>query len=191
MGKNFSCNNLGQRRSADLYETPYSLTQQFLLLEMPDNRRRYWVPGCGNGAILKILRAQGLKADGDDLAQGYNFLSDGQERQAIITNPPYSLALEFILHAKQVCPWFAFLLPLAYLHGKERYDRLYTDRAYPLESVSVFTRYPMLGQPLREDGCYRTGMMVYAWYVWNQDAALLSPPAIRWIDNHAFVLGSR
>ena len=33
VGKNFSCNNLGQRKASDFYETPYSLTRQFLEVE--------------------------------------------------------------------------------------------------------------------------------------------------------------
>lgn len=29
-GKNFSCNNTGKRKKSDFYETPYSITRQFL-----------------------------------------------------------------------------------------------------------------------------------------------------------------
>ena len=49
-----------------------------------------------------------------------------------------------------------------------------------------FCRYPMLGEKLREDGKYNTGMMVYAWYVWDKEYS--GEPVIRWIDNDGDVL---
>ena len=53
----------------------------------------------------------------------------------------------------------------------------------------MFTRYPMLGDELREDGKYRTGMMVYAWYVWENGYGGL--PMIDWIDNNDDVLSKK
>lgn len=57
-GKNFSCNNLGQRKKSDFYETPYSLTR--LLLEKEDFHGGNIIdPACGEGAILEVLRKNG------------------------------------------------------------------------------------------------------------------------------------
>lgn len=185
-GKNFSGNNMGQRRKSDLYETPYSMVQQLLDVEPFDINAITLEPACGNGAILKVLRNNGFS-----LAYGYdrerNFLSETVQHCQIITNPPFSLAYEFITTAKRIATEkFAFLLPLSYLHGKQRLDGIYSDKTFPLSRVYVFCRYPMLGDPLREDGKYRTGMMVYAWFVWDRQHA--SEPNIRWIDNQRFVL---
>ena len=47
----------------------------------------------------------------------------------------------------------------------------------------------MLGDELREDGKYRTGMMVYAWYVWENGYSGL--PMIDWIDNNDDVLSKK
>ena len=47
----------------------------------------------------------------------------------------------------------------------------------------------MLGDELREDGKYRTGMMVYAWYVWENGYSEL--PMIDWIDNNDDVLSKK
>ena len=47
----------------------------------------------------------------------------------------------------------------------------------------------MLGDELREDGKYRTGMMVYAWYVWENGYGGL--PTIDWIDNNDDVLSKK
>jgi len=44
----------------------------------------------------------------------------------------------------------------------------------------------MLGEALREDGKYNTGMMVYAWFVFEKDYD--GSPVIDWIDNNEDVL---
>ena len=188
-GKNFSTNNLGQRRKGDLYETPYSLTAQLLAVEPFQPLVPTLEPACGGGAIVRVLKNHGFAAvDAYDLER--NFLSEERAFPQIITNPPFSQALTFILKAKMQCTdRFAFLLPLSYLHGKARLDQVYSDRSFPLARVYVFCRYPMLGDPLREDGRYRTGMMVYAWFVWEKGWS--NAPEIHWIDNHRYVLGSK
>lgn len=116
-----------------------------------------------------------------------DFLASTTRADLIITNPPYSLAREFILKAKKLANHsIAFLLPLSYLHGEQRYNEIWRDREFPLQTVHVFVRYPLLGEPLRDDGKYRTGMMVYAWYVWERGYRGL--PKIEWVDNSAQVL---
>ena len=47
----------------------------------------------------------------------------------------------------------------------------------------------MLGETLREDGKYNTGMMVYAWYVWTNGYSGL--PIIDWLDNNEDVLSKK
>lgn len=189
VGKNFSANNLGQRRKGDLYETPYSLTEQLLDAEDFNNCASTLEPAYGRGAIVRVLERRGFdRVTSYDLER--DFLREERTFHQIITNPPFSQALAFILKAKLQCTHrFAFLLPLSYLHGKERLDQVYGDRSFPLARVHIFCRYPMLGDPLREDGRYRTGMMVYAWFVWERSWA--GAPEIRWIDNHRYVLGAR
>lgn len=188
-GKNFSCNNAkGQRKKSDFYETPYSITKQ--LLERESITGPVLEPSCGNGAIAKVLRGHGLDVIEKDIAYGQDFLLETGRYTSIVTNPPFSLAYEFILKCKEVTDYFALLLPLSYLHGKQRYDNIYSDKKFPVSTVYVFTRYPMLGEPLREDGKYHTGMMVYAWFIWNKHSES-NKPTIEWIDNHSFVLGSR
>tara|TARA_B100000575_G_scaffold129727_1_gene103397 strand:+ start:129 stop:773 length:645 start_codon:yes stop_codon:yes gene_type:complete len=191
-GKNFSANNTTNRRKqTDFYETPYSLTRKFLDVEEFDKSLSVCEPACGKGAIAKVLKEYW---DGNLVTaydQEVNFIwGENGHYDYIVTNPPFTTALQFINQAKIVArKKFAFLLPLSYLHGKARYDELYTDREYGLKKVYVFTRYPMLGDDLREDGKYRTGMMVYAWYVWENGYGGL--PMIDWIDNNDDVLSKK
>lgn len=177
-GKNFSANNMGQRKKSDFYETPYSITSQ--LLEVEQFSKPILEPACGNGAIEKVI--------GECVAydKEKDFLLEENKYPSIITNPPFSLAFEFIQKAKKVATEkIAFLLPLSYLHGKKRFDYVYQDKEFPLARVYVFTRYPMLGDRLRDDGKYRTGMMVYAWFVWDKNHT--GEPIIRWLDNNKYV----
>ena len=62
-------------------------------------------------------------------------------------------------------------------------------KEYGLKKVYVFTRYPMLGEKLREDGKYNTGMMVYAWYIFENHYS--GDPIIDWIDNNGDVLNKK
>ena len=188
-GKNFSGNNaLGQRKKSDFYETPYSMTSH--LLEVEDFNKSLTVcePACGDGAIVKILEKKWDNVVAYDIEK--NFLWETGNYDYIITNQPFSLAYEFVQKAKQIATEkFAFLLPLSYLHGKKRYDNIYMDKQYGLKKVYVFTRYPMLGESLREDGKYNTGMMVYAWYIFENHYSGL--PVIDWIDNNEDVLSKK
>jgi len=185
-GKNFSCNNVeGKRKKSDFYETPFSLTEQ--LLDKEDLFEPILEPACGMGAITKVLSKRYKDIISYDLSTGTDFLNETRKFRTIITNPPFSLAFEFIQKAKELCPNCYFLLPLSYLHGKKRFDLLYSYGAYPLKQIYVFTRYPMLGDALREDGKYKTGMMVLAWYHFSKHHR--DKPQISWLDNNQYVLG--
>ena len=190
-GKNFSANNAtGKRKKSDFYETPYTLTRKFLDVEYFEKSGTVCEPACGGGAITKVLNEYWENDKITAYDKETNFLWDFDEYNYIITNPPFSLAFEFIQKAKQLAKSkFALLLPLSYLHGKKRYDEIYSDKNYGLEKVYVFTRYPMLGESLREDGKYNTGMMVYAWYVWTNGYS--GQPTIDWLDNNEDVLSKK
>jgi hypothetical protein len=185
-GKNFSCNNVGQRKESDFYETPYSMVHQLL-----DNVRLIepiLEPACGKGAIVKTLKQREYKnITSYDLSQGHDFLAETRQFRTILSNPPFSLAKEFIYRGLLVAPDVWYLLPLSYLHGKTRYDTLYRKGA--LKEVFIFTRYALLGAPLREDGEYPAGMIVYAWFHFTQ--GVIKYPTMNWIDNDAYILTAK
>lgn len=191
-GKCYSKVNRGQRKASDLYETPYSMTRQLLDVWFPFTKtvdKQIFEPACGNGAIVKVIKEYGYDVISSDILWGdeYDFLKETKKFGCIITNPPYSIANEFICHAKRIAVTVAMLLPLNYLQGVTRYrEGLYTN----LEFVYVFTRMSRLDipffTPLREDGKYETGMQAYAWYIWNY--RFEGSPSIHWINNNEYVL---
>ena len=107
--------------------------------------------------------------------------------QYVITNPPYSLAKEFVLNAKKICrKKIIMLLKLDFLHGQNRLEELWRDKEFPLKKVYVLSRYPMLKDTVRDDGKFNTGMQTYGWYVWEKEYK--GNPEIEWIDINKYVV---
>jgi hypothetical protein len=199
-----------KQRLSDNYYTPYSITEQLLENERFDYNKIVLDPACGNDAIKEILDSKFYLIKHYDINhkdinfKGDFFLeTDTIEIDYIITNPPFSLAFEFIQKAKEIAKEkFAMLLPLNYLHGQKRYEqKIFRDENYPLTKVYVFTRYPMLTEHIRADGKYKTGMIVYCWMIWEKkiliknklmcnyyNIDIANTPIIKWIDNNKYVL---
>lgn len=189
-GKCYSKVNRGQRNKSDFYQTPPSMVEKLLEIEYFDKSKNILEPCEGGGAISNILLKKGHTVEACDILTGSDFLKENRYNPYIITNPPYSLAKEFILHSIDVVEIkFAMLLPLSYLHGKDRYETFFKNpTVYPLVRVHVFTRCPMLTETIREDGKYNTGMQIYAWFIWEKVWAKSQPePIITWIDNNGDV----
>lgn len=86
-----------ERKERDLYETPSWVTEA-LLPHLPDRDLVVWEPACASGKMVRALAVKFTTVLGTDIDQGRDFLeersADGWE--AIITNPPYVQACEFI-----------------------------------------------------------------------------------------------
>lgn len=164
-------------RRDDLYETPPAATEALLRHEpLPIN---IWEPACGRGAIAKVLHRNGKRVWSSDLVDhGYvdararvDFLLEKSapfEDGAIVTNPPYKLAGEFVSHGLTLLPKVVMLLRLAFLESERR--RPILDSGH-LARVYVFrNRLPMMH---REgwSGPRSTNSIAFAWFVWERDHA--------------------
>jgi len=161
-------------RKDDLYEThPAAVRALMKAAELPSF---IWEPACGPGAIVRTLREGGHTVWATDLADygcplsesGVDFLLERQTRvdvEAIVTNPPFKLAGEFVEHALHLCPRVFMLLRLAFMESERRTGILDTGK---LARVYVFrNRLPMM----HRDGW--TGNKVsnataFAWFEWNR-----------------------
>lgn len=105
------------REESDFYPTPRSAFHPLLpfLPKLP-----IWEPAQGDGRLVLYMRRYGLNAAGDDLNAGYDFLTDPTPRACIVTNPPFSLSLEFCDHALSVSAEVFLLLRLNFLGGMGR-----------------------------------------------------------------------
>ena len=115
---------------------------------------------------------------------GINFLNtDGlfadsfEMQDNIITNPPFNLALEFVIQSKQYARFkIAMFLKTAFLEGAKRYD-MFQDQNFPLKTVYQFSKRVNFGI---HAGTHKNGGMIpFAWFVWER--GYKGKPTIEWI----------
>lgn len=116
-----------ERKERDCYETPAWVTRA-LLPHFPRKPDRILEPACGSGKMVAVLSDIAF-VEGTDITDGVDFLAIDDLRRtpdAIITNPPYVLAREFIDRALDLTfhikGWVAMLLRTDYDHAKTRSD---------------------------------------------------------------------
>lgn len=78
---------------------------------------RIWEPAAGSGRLCAYMRDAGLAVGRSDLQHGVNFFDVPLEQiiaqfAAIVTNPPYSIKVEWMQHCYRIGLPFALLLPL-------------------------------------------------------------------------------
>jgi hypothetical protein len=162
-------------RGGDVYMTPPVAVEA--LLKNHPIPHRLWEPCCGSGNIVNVLRAAGHEVLASDLNDygdpthfyGRDFLMEHKAPdgcEAIITNPPFMLAHEFVQHALTLVPKVYMLLRLAFIESERRCDILDDGR---LQCVYVFRkRLPMMH---RKDwvGRKANSGMAFAWFCWNRN----------------------
>ena len=155
-----SATNRGSKRhAADFYATPESAFKPLLpfLKAMPEP---IWEPACGDGRLLRWMHLDEIDAKGNDIGRnGYDFLQDNAQRAAIITNPPFSLALEFCDHAINHAPNVFMLLRLNFLGSQKRRDWW---RRNPPAALFILSERPSF----TDDG--QTDATDYAWFYWGK-----------------------
>lgn len=128
---------IAARNSAELYETPPVAVHALLRTGELDRFRdsAIWEPAAGRSAIVRVLKAKGHRVVASDLvaydgadagiAAGIDFLvteSPPADVSAIVTNPPFRFADEFIRHALELGLPVIVLLRLQALEGVGRSD---------------------------------------------------------------------
>jgi hypothetical protein len=163
-----------KNRSHDSYETPACAVHALLRAESLPHY--LWEPAAGRGAIVDVLRAAGHEVVASDLVHhgvpshfhGVDFLFEQKAPdrcQAIITNPPYRLAEQFVAHALDLCPRVYMLLRLAFLESERRAEILERRN---LARVHVFSRrLPMMHRD-GWTGPRASSATAYAWFVWDR-----------------------
>lgn len=157
------------RNDADFYPTPpecvFGLFNAFPSLFFG----RVWEPACGDGAISTVAERIGAQVISSDLNDrgygeaGINFLQASWDCDAIITNPPFNIADEFIRHARSFKVPFAMLLKATYWHALSRH-KLFIDTG----PIAVL---PMLWRPNFAPERGSSPTMDVCWTVWDSEPA--------------------
>lgn len=177
--------SMSDRQKDDWYPTPPEATEALLSCEQFTGL--IWEPACGDGAISEHLKLHDYDVVSTDLnSYGYpdaqtniDFLMERQPlADTIITNPPYKLAGEFISHAIDLgVETHAWLLRLAFLEGKARYQTLYSK--HPPAAVYVFSQRLTMIRGDHDESWYGSGKMAFCWMVWRKDWS--GTPQLGWI----------
>ncbi|CAH1665673.1 MULTISPECIES: hypothetical protein [unclassified Chelatococcus] len=178
-------------RGDDFYATPREAVEALLAIEskwLPQGT--IWEPACGDGAIVNVLRAKGHTVVATDLVDrgcpdsvgGLDFVRDGRYpgqgvTQAIVTNPPFKLAREFVERALHECGYVAMLLRLAFLEGTAR--RPWFEMR-PLARVHVASRRLPMMHRHGWDGPKASSAVCHAWFIWDRRHE--GRPVIQWFD---------
>lgn len=175
----------GEKPKGDFYATPKEAV--FPLLEKEQFGNLILEPCCGNGAIAKILVEKGFSVISRDLYDwGYGeinkdfLLEPIIDVDAVITNPPFSLSLEFTYKAlectKNKKGKVAILNRLQWLESAKR-KKLFESQ--PLSKVWVFSKRIPRFNRFDFTGKSCSSLIAFAWFIfdWNY----IGEPRIGWI----------
>lgn len=173
-----SATNRGAKRiEADFYPTPIPVVHN-LLDHHVIQEGTILEPCAGNGRIIKALREYGYnnyiiasELREEEKLNLYNseaneihicnFLENEitEQPSTIITNPPFSIAVEFVRKCREQFPnsEIIMLLRLAFLETKTRFNFW---QQYPVNKLYVLSQRPSFTGK-------GTDATAYAWFVWD------------------------
>jgi hypothetical protein len=157
------------------------------------NKGSFLEPCVGMGHISEVIKKRypnSTIVNLDIVDRGYpdtveqDFLSYDTEQRFdnIITNPPYSLAKEFVEKGISLLASggkMAMFLKIQFLESQKRANLF---RKYPPKYIYVFTDRMSTwrnGEPFDEDGKKWSTTICHAWFVWEKDSK--TEPVVRWL----------
>ena len=160
--------HIHKRKPADFYPTPPDVTVALVEWIGLRDDLVIWEPACGDGAMSNVLRRYSKDVIATDLREdvtggkgGIDFLqADTIQADWVITNPPFSIAAEFIQKALSITPNVAMLLKATYWNAKGR-EPLF--RARPPSWILPLTWRPAFLESERG----KSPLMDVMWCVWQ------------------------
>jgi hypothetical protein len=159
-------------RGDDAYFSPPEATQALIRLEKVYMPQKIWEPACGAGGIALPLRDAGFTVMVSDI-KNYglpgthiiDYLAWSGKAHAIVTNPPYKLAIKFIEKAVTEAPYVAMLLRLNFLESMSR--KPFFEANSPARILISSRRLPMMHR-LGWEGPKAPSNCCYAWFIWEE-----------------------
>jgi len=176
----FSNHTDKERQNEDYYATSPEAAEWLLKIEDFRFIKNIYEPSCGEGHLSKVFEKNGFNVISTDLIdRGYGqggidffdvdkqFIIDNNI-QAIITNPPYSLAQKFVEHALDIIGngKVMMFLKLQFLEGKSRrklFDRGVLDTLYVSSSRIMCAKNGDFETMIKGGG----SAIAYGWYCFS------------------------
>ena len=177
------------RAQNDFYATPPVAVYD--LLEKETFNKNVWEPAAGMNHIVKILEKNGynvkrsdiVKYVDDDKLEIIDFLTTtGTWNGDIITNPPFSLATQFVNKALELVKdgaKVAMFLKVQFLEGSKRYWNLFKDNPPKIVYVSV-NRYGCTKDGIFNEAGNAPSAICYCWFIWEK--GFKRDPIIKWMN---------
>lgn len=155
-----------QRRDRDAYSTPTWCTEAIVREIVWGTIPVIYEPCAGDGAICDVLNklTDGVVFAADinpdcRMGGGEDFLKNNEEVRYdfIITNPPFSLAQEFVDRSLALANCVVMLLPINFLGSQKRQEWWQTRKPTAFHILSKRPSFTGSGTDSNE----------YAWYVWD------------------------
>lgn len=191
-GKLAGGNPKNKRVEHDFYATnPLALE---MLLEHYDFKGDTFLESCvGQGHLAKVIKRHFPNATLDcvDIVdRGYpstivaDFLTWKSDKKydCIITNPPFSLGLEFVIKGMELLKdggQMALFLKIQFLEGAKRKEMF---EKYPPKYIYVFRNRMATwnnGQETDTNGKKWSTTMCHCWFIWEKGST--SEPVVRWL----------
>jgi hypothetical protein len=157
-------------RDKSLYCTPPHVVSALLRRETFPGV--VWECAAGRGDIVRVLRRCGCEqVVATDLNDwGFrpcgieDFLQSRREVESLVTNPPYPLKHEFLVHAKKIvrCK-IAMLLPVLFEYTAKFIDNHEHDTTFAWKALYAF-RQPIPWKNVKE----RSGKVIHGWFVFQR-----------------------
>lgn len=174
------------RELNDYYATHPSSVPPLLKLLNFNRKMLIREPSCGEGHLSIALELAGHTVVSSDLIErgygisGIDYLEydpvlDTATYDAVIMNPPYKYAVEFIEKSLKQAPVVAAFLPVRFLESEDR-EKLY--QSSPPRYIAAFSRRC----PCSKNGIFadnESSAVFYAWFIWEK--GFTGDPSIKWI----------
>jgi hypothetical protein len=178
------------REEHDFYAThPSAIPPLINLLQWQDGGKLIRENSCGQGHLSKAIERYGHTVISTDLVDrgygitGVDYLehhwTDDFNYDAVIMNPPYKYAQEFVEKSLKIAPVVAVFLRIQWLETEKR-RKLFEE--YPPKYVAVFSkRIPSSKNAMfkKEDGTKESSAVCYAWFIWVRGNK--EDPVLKWI----------
>lgn len=115
-------------------------------------------PCRGDGRIQQFLQSKNIPTTHSEITEGLDYFQWSEKTDLIITNPPFSLAQQFIDHSLPRANTVIMLLRINFLGSVSRYDWWNSNKPDALHILSKRPSFTGTG----------VDSIDYAWYAWDK-----------------------